>query len=116
MDNFYSKQITSLEDDLKAFQVVQNCHILKKTPRKDGYATFTIRILDENGKVKKTSVSCHRAALIVKLYKQGQIDTLQIDEGLECSHLCHKKICVNDQHLVLEERYVNDSRKTLQSA
>ena len=111
MDTSISKQCKSLEEDLKAFQVVGECHIFNKKPRVDGYAYVTLRLPDEEGGVRKTSTSCHRAALLLKKYKEGELQTLQIDKSLECSHLCNNKLCINTQHLVFERKSTNLSRK-----
>ena len=111
MEDIISKQCLSLEEDLRAFQQLGECMIFKKTPRKDGYAYVTLRLPQPDGDIKKTSTSAHRAALLLHLFKEGKVATLQVDKTLECSHLCHNKMCINVKHLVLENKNENLSRK-----
>lgn len=111
MEDIIFRQCKSIEEDLKAFEQVGECMILKKTPRKDGYAYVTLRLPQPDGSIKKTSTSAHRAALLIHLLKEGKVATLQVDKTLECSHLCHNRMCVNINHLVLEKKTENLSRK-----
>ena len=111
MQDTISKQCISLQEDFRAFQRVGECMIFNKTPRKDGYAYVTLRLPQPDGDIKKTSTSAHRAALILHLFKEGKLDTLQVDKSLECSHLCHQKMCINIKHLVFETKTDNLSRK-----
>ena len=113
MEDFVQKQCKSIEEDLKAFKRVgKSCKLSTKKPGKPGgYAHLTTRKLNpEDGQVKKSSITVSRAALLVKLIKEGEVSTLEIDRELECSHLCHNKLCINTDHLVLESKSLNISR------
>jgi hypothetical protein len=59
------------------------------------------------GKVQ--TFGAHRCAYIIK---SGSITipTQQGKQNLEVSHLCHNKLCINQEHLVLETQAVNASR------
>ena len=100
-----------LEKTLAQYNVVGQCHEYKGVRRRDGYGYVTIRVPGDEGIVKKTSTTCHRAALLLKMLKEEQVTTLQINKKLECSHLCHNKCCINVEHLTLESKRINSSRK-----
>ena len=103
--------VDNLDKKLALYTIVNECHEYNGGKRKDGYRYITIRIPDSDGKVKKTSTTCHRAAFLLKMFKEGKVATLQVDKEVECSHLCHNKICINVDHLTLESKRVNSSRK-----
>ena len=52
----------------------------------------------------KITIRVHRVALLKK------IRSVQVPEGLEASHLCHNKRCINLEHIVAETHAVNQSR------
>ena len=47
---------------------------------------------------------CHRIALMKKM------KTVNIPTGLETSHICHMKACMNPEHVVAEPHNINMSR------
>ena len=46
----------------------------------------------------------HQVVLLKKL------NSLAMEDGLECSHLCHIKNCINPEHIVAEPRHINNNR------
>ena len=52
----------------------------------------------------------HRIAYMVNHKLTELPRTSESGELLEISHLCHKKLCINPEHLVLEAHMVNMSR------
>ena len=68
------------------------------------YGSITIKfpLPDNNSK----HVRVHRLALMAHNH------TTNLDNALECSHLCGTPRCVNAQHLVLESKETNNERKT----
>ena len=66
-----------------------------------GSTRFTLR--GEEFKFRR-----HLLALSLKLIENGTYDTW--GDGLEASHLCHKKRCFNPDHLTLEDHTMNKSR------
>ena len=56
--------------------------------------------------VKWCRKTAHRMAYIVYIACDFLIPNI-----LDCSHLCHNVLCINSDHIVLEPRYINNSRK-----
>lgn len=54
---------------------------------------------------KKRRIKAHRAAYFVKH------NTLELPDGMECSHLCNRPACIEPSHIVAEENEVNNERK-----
>ena len=71
-----------------------------------GYGQFRFRDpRDSPGRGHRT-VTVHRMALILHI---GNIDILPSSQA---SHLCNNKCCVNPAHIVFEDNFTNNSRKT----
>ena len=56
--------------------------------------------------VKGFRVKVHIPVLLKKL------NILQMEEGMETSHLCHIKHCINPEHLNAEPHHINNNRQT----
>ena len=72
---------------------------------RDGYGILRVGWLVEGtcSKVEKV----HRVALMVEMrLTRSQFP----DAGLEVSHLCHKKLCINPMHLTIESHATNQER------
>ena len=70
---------------------------------RDGYGILSIGWQAEGSKVEHV----HRVALLVKMrLTRSQFP----DAGLEVSHLCHKKLCINPMHLTIESHATNQER------
>ena len=65
------------------------------------------RVVLPGGKVR--TFGAHRCAYIIKSGNLA-IPTKQGKHKLHVSHLCHKKLCINTDHLVLETQSENASR------
>ena len=67
-----------------------------------GYGRVAVKWPGEN---KIYNISAHRLSFMF-LNK-----TINLDPNLEVSHLCHRTLCVNPRHLVLEPHLINLERK-----
>ena len=76
------------------------CHLYLGSVRGDGYCHLTYT----NDVGTKTSISAHRAALMVNRNSK-------LPRVLQASHLCNEKRCINPQHLSLESNIINNQRK-----
>jgi hypothetical protein len=52
------------------------------------------------------TISVHR----LKYMLTHNIYPLEADINLDISHLCHNSLCINEHHLSMEPRYVNNNR------
>ena len=76
------------------------CVIWMEATDKYGYGVMLISWTKEGKKLEKV----HRVALKVQMYlTRSQFP----GGGLEVNYLCHKKLCVNPVHLVLEAHATN---------
>ena len=77
------------------------CLIYNEDPvRRDGYIYIKIR---RGRKVKSASVQ-----RVCAMIHNGTLELGKVD----ASHLCHNKLCVNPNHISLESRATNCSRKS----
>ncbi len=56
--------------------------------------------------------SAHRVAYMIR-HKLSRDDMPRFDEkgaAVECSHLCHNKLCVNPDHILIENHALNQDR------
>ena len=79
------------------------CDIYRGVP--DKYPDLKKRLGPAGREVR---ISGQKLTLLVKLNKT------ELEKGLECSHLCHNKGCMNTEHIVAEPHYVNMDRKRCQ--
>ena len=81
-----------------------DCIIWKGAVSRFGYGVMKVTWPEEGRKQEKV----HRVALMVEMHlTRSQFP----GEGLEVSHLCHKKLCVNPVHLVIEPHATNLERR-----
>ncbi len=52
-----------------------------------------------------TKRKAHRFAVMVEM------KDLDLDRELNCSHLCHNRLCINTRHISLEFNHINNNRK-----
>ena len=79
------------------------CIIWQRKTQSSGYPRTTVSI---KHRMKSTSVLVHR--LVYFICHPSDVNRAA---GLEVSHLCHNKSCVNPDHLLLESRTLNRNRK-----
>ena len=75
---------------------------------KSGYGVQKVNWPTEGMKKERA----HRLAYMIK-HKISRNDMLVRDENsnrIECSHLCHNRLCVNPEHIVLEPHATNLER------
>ena len=78
------------------------CMFYKGSSRdREGYARMRFRV---PGIVREKETSAHRMAKMV------QLKTLHLGEG-DASHRCHNKLCINPEHICIEDTKVNNARK-----
>ena len=94
---FYSKLFRR-----PGFDISENgCKLYLGSVRSDGYCHITFT--NELG--TKTSISAHRAAILVDRNSK-------LPRVLQASHLCNNKRCIQVHHLSLESNIINNQRKT----
>ena len=75
---------------------------------KKGYGVQNVRWPAEGCKKERA----HRVAYMIR-HKLSPNDMPKVDKNnnsIECSHLCHNKICVNAEHIILEAHSINQDR------
>lgn len=103
IDRFFDKWRAVLEAESAPAGGGSNCRLvglkLTKTTQQGGYPVLKVTIPG----VGKRSLS------VARLLYMCSVKSLEL-EG-DVSHLCHQKLCINIEHLVLEPRGVNNSRQ-----
>ena len=84
------------------------CFVWRGQVSDSGYGLQCVTWPEEGKKVEKA----HRVALMLKWrVTKSNFPNVGADGGpVECSHLCHNKICVNVDHLHLEPHSINSER------
>lgn len=100
------KYLRTLNDILSNITVTANtgCHVTNKSPYK-GEAYPKIRFTHNH---KPFRVNIHTFVYKVT----NGIPPYTPNPGLECSHLCHNPLCVNLEHIVLEDKHINRMRQS----
>ena len=104
MDDFFAEEAQKLSD--KCINVADSdCLIWTGKPHKTtGYGQY--RYLDPRSpELGYLTRSAQRMAVMIALRN------LDIPQNLQASHLCHNKLCVNVEHISLEENATNNQRK-----
>ena len=74
-----------------------------------GYGTQVVKwSKDEEGKKE----AAHRLAYMIR-HKLTRYDMPRVDQNnnkVECSHICHTKLCVNADHITIEPHAINQER------
>lgn len=87
----------------KSEKVGGGCIYWKGGVGTDGYGILRVGWPVEGSRVEKV----HRVALMVEM----RLTRSQFPgAGLEVSHLCHKKLCINPMHLTIEPHATNQER------
>lgn len=73
---------------------------------KKGYGQFRYRDPRDSELAGHRTRSVHRIALML------DIGNLDVPPAQQASHLCNNKLCVNIHHLVFEDNFTNNNRKT----
>ncbi len=103
MEGFFDNLYQKLERKSKRDPEGGTCILWTGRVTSSGYGLQTVYWPDEGRKVEKA----HRVALMVQMrVTHSQFPRV----GVECSHLCHNRLCVNPQHIVLESHAANQER------
>lgn len=101
LDNKFNKKTTKLHN-------IYGCVAWNGYVDKLGYGVQNVNWPVEGAKKERA----HRLAYMIK-HRISRNDMPRLDNNnnkIECSHLCHNKICVNSEHLVLEPHATNQER------
>ena len=109
MDAFWLESQNLIDRKSLKNQGQLSCTLWQGTPDKDGYGKQQVKWPDGSRSTEKA----HRLSyMISKKLTRNEVPRMSpLDAVLDCSHLCHDKLCVNPQHLILEPRHVNMDRK-----
>ena len=108
MDAFFENLKEKLNSKSERGPQGDTCVYWRGRISSSGYGLQTVYWPEEGRKVEKA----HRVALMAD---RKQTRSQFPRDSVECSHLCHHKLCVNPQHLVLESHSVNQERNHCQS-
>lgn len=81
------------------------------TGAKKGKSGYGIQVVNWPGGEEKREAA-HRLAYMIR-HRMTRYDMPTVDENnnkVECSHICHNKLCVNVNHIVLEPHAINLDR------
>ena len=81
---------------------VRSCMIWRGYSR-NNYGYFNTKVPGSN---KRTMIHVHRVAYM------AYTENVHLPKGCDVSHLCHRSLCVCFEHLSVEPRRINNSRKT----
>lgn len=107
MEVFWIELESRIIDCSRDLGNVHSCRVWIRGKGGRGYGAISVRW--ENGRRVE---NVHRVVLMI-LYKWGREDFPKKDvngQRLEVSHICHNKLCVREQHLVIERHEVNIER------
>lgn len=109
MDKFFHKLSQSLVK--LSHETANGCREWEGCKDRHGYGTK--RVTWPDGSVKLERV--HRVAYMVH-HRALRHELLQFSsaDNLEVSHLCHNKLCIRPDHLILESHEANCERKSCQ--
>lgn len=89
----------------KSSELPNGCILWDGTLNSYGYGVLKLSTTSLCGEPISQPVKVHRLALYLQNPNHG------LDPGLEASHLCHHKTCINPAHLSLEQTATNTQRK-----
>lgn len=104
MENFFKLCKERLDIQSKMHEIGQCIMWIGCT--KKGYGQFRYRDPRDPDTVGHRTRSVHRMALMVKVM------CLDVPPEQQASHLCNNKLCINTDHIVFEDNYTNNNRKT----
>ena len=105
MEAWRDKYLAKLLFHVKTARLGDSCLIwngCKTGNTKCPYGRINIRMPDTS---KFTPVLVHRLSFML------HNNVTSIPTSLECSHLCSNSLCIRPEHLHLESRHINASRK-----
>ena len=106
MPTFYEKLAILLEKNSESGVGGVNCKIWKGCKDSQGYGKKRVLWPSGERSVERT----HRLAFMVHNKSSNLPRHNSYGEPVEVSHLCHNKLCINMEHLVLESHRENTSR------
>ncbi len=107
MDEFWQRQKLKLHYKSFYKQDEKGCILWTGATYASGYGYTNVRWPQG----EKTRERIHRFAYMVHFKKHfEEIPKYDGPEGLECSHLCAEKLCINAEHLVFENHETNQQR------
>ena len=104
MENFFEMCHKKLESYSKRHENGQ-CIIWTGCTNK-GYGQFRYKDPRDPYFAGHKTRSVHRMALMVKLRD------LDVSPEQQASHLCNNKLCINTEHIVFEDNFTNNNRKS----
>ena len=90
-----------LVSKLFRYHTVDSCHIWYGSTNLDGYAIIKVMF-----RGKRQTFTVHRLQYFLAN------NCAFSDHSYHVSHLCHKKLCINIEHLSLEPGHINVERNT----
>lgn len=90
----------------------KGCVLAQKVPQRSegGYVQIPPEGLQHTVGDKALPQGAHRLAVIA--YKPAdQVQRLLYETGTHASHLCHEPLCMNPEHIVVEDKAHNEARK-----
>lgn len=111
MDKFFTKIAKSLQKNSREAADNGGCRVWKGCIDRYGYGTK--RVTWPDGSVKLERV--HRVSYMAhhRIFRQD-MPHREADGLLEISHICHNKLCIEPNHLVLESHETNCERRSCQ--
>ena len=108
MEDFFKDLEAKLRKKSRILGNHWGCIVWEGYAEKNGYGIQMVKWPDKGIKKERA----HRVAYMIK-HKLCANDMPKLDENsnpLECSHLCHNKLCVNPDHITLENHATNQER------
>lgn len=107
MEDFWQKQSLKLHYKTDFSANNKGCILWKGAKYASGYGYTDVKW--PNGETSRERA--HRFAYMVHFkMTKDEIPQYNGPEGLECSHLCGNKLCINAAHLVFERHEINQDR------
>ena len=105
MDAFFRKCQEKLETTSE-LHANGKCLVWTGCVSKAGYGQFRFKDPRDPAGAGFRTCTAHRMAVMISR------KSLDIEPKFHASHLCNNKLCVNTDHINLEESYVNNGRKS----
>ena len=107
-------RIKSIINDYYQFhqiiETAEGCHLWSQGPNSNGYVRLNFKLISS---ITKTEINPKIGLHEVQCFlKEDNVEKKVAIKGVsDCSHICHNRGCVNPEHIFLEPRTINHSRK-----